>query len=148
MSQNPGKWQRRTAVSVEPASGIGDTFGPDGSPATDPMIRIHEIHAIPLTRLTYPISMTIAQGSRDSNPRIFGIMHRKRGLLLLAVLLQQVEHTGPASAIVFARDGLFAQTAVRHFHVCARIGFRWRLGRETPDALAYRRKVPDGRLRP
>src|SRR5438034_1008452 len=86
----------------------------DGSPATDPMT---------LTRLTYPISITVAQDSRDSNPRIFGIMHRKRGLLLLAVLLQQVEHTGPASAVIFARDRLIAETAVRHFHVSARIGF-------------------------
>src|SRR5438552_17211849 len=28
MSENSGELQRRTAVSVEPASGIGDTFGP------------------------------------------------------------------------------------------------------------------------
>ena len=84
---------------------------------------------------------------RTRQPR-FGIMHRKRGLFLLAVFLQQLEHAGPAAAVVFARDRLLAPTAVRHFHVSARIGFRWRLGRETPDALAYRRKVPDGRLRP
>ena len=50
---NVTKSRRVAKASVEPASGIGDTFGPDGSPATDPMIRIHEIHAIPLTRLTY-----------------------------------------------------------------------------------------------
>src|SRR6266566_7240537 len=49
-------------------------------------------------------------------------MHRKRGLLLLAVLLQQVEHTGPASAVICARDRLIAETAVRHFHVCATAG--------------------------
>ena len=50
------------------------------------------------------------------------MVHRKRGLLLLAVLLQQVEHTGPASAVIFARDRLIAETAVRHFHVCATAG--------------------------
>ncbi len=91
--------------------------------------------------------MTVAQGRRDPNPG-FRVVHRKRGLLLLAVLLQQVEHTGPASAVIFARDRLIAQTAVRHFHVSARIGFRWRPGRETPGERAGRRRARDGRLRP
>src|SRR6266566_7653418 len=58
---------------------------------------------------------------RTRQPR-FGIMHRKHGLLLFAVFLQQIEHTGPASPIVFARDRLIAETAVRHFHVCATAG--------------------------
>src|SRR5438552_15818294 len=60
---------------------------------------------------------------RTRQPR-FGIMHRKHGLLLLAVFLQQLEHTGPASAVVFARDRLLAQTAVRDLHVCAGAGAR------------------------
>ena len=84
---------------------------------------------------------------RTRQPR-FGIMHRKRGLLLLAVFLQQLEHAGPAAAVVFARDRLLAQIAVRHFHVSARIGFRWRPGRETPGEHAGRRRARDGRLRP
>src|SRR3989442_13320491 len=50
------------------------------------------------------------------------MIHRKRGLFLFAVFLQQIEHTGPASPIVFARDRLIAETAVRHFHVCATAG--------------------------
>ena len=50
------------------------------------------------------------------------MIHRKRGLFLFAVFLQQIEHTGQASPIVFARDRLIAETAVRHFHVCATAG--------------------------
>src|SRR5438093_8569744 len=50
------------------------------------------------------------------------MIHRKRGLFLFAVFLQQIEHTGPTSPIVFARDRLIAETAVRHFHVCATAG--------------------------
>src|SRR5436309_1555014 len=60
---------------------------------------------------------------RTRQPR-FGIMHRKRGLLLLAVFLQQLEHTGPASAVVFERDRLLGETAVRDLHVCASAGAR------------------------
>jgi len=38
MSENSGELQRRTAVSVEPASGIGDTFGPKtAAPQRTPM---------------------------------------------------------------------------------------------------------------
>src|SRR5437667_7507586 len=77
---------------------------------------------------------------RTRQPR-FGIMHRKHGLLLLAVFLQQLEHTGPASAVVFARDRLLAQTAVRDLHVCA--GAR---ARELPayETAALRLIVPVG----
>src|SRR5947207_10524868 len=77
---------------------------------------------------------------RTRQPR-FGIMHRKRGLLLLAVFLQQLEHTGPASAVVFARDRLLAQTAVRDLHVCAGAG-----ARELPayETAALRLIVPVG----
>src|SRR5438105_9937275 len=77
---------------------------------------------------------------RTRQPR-FGIMHRKHGLLLLAVFLQQLEHTGPASAVVFARDRLLAQTAVRDLHVCAGAG-----ARELPayETAALRLIVPVG----
>src|SRR5207245_6462863 len=69
------------------------------------------------------------------------MIHRKRGLLVLAVFLQQLEHTGPASAVVFARDRLLAQTAVRDLHVCAGAG-----ARELPadETAALRLIVPVG----
>src|SRR5438094_9302267 len=77
---------------------------------------------------------------RTRQPRS-GIMHPNHGLLLLAVFLQQLEHTGPASTVVFARDRLLAQTAVRDLHVCAGAG-----ARELPayETAALRLIVPVG----